>query len=181
MLLAALAFLLLGLILYAQASYALPLALAADGLPATLYGLLITVNGAIVVIFQPLFISWLSRLPRLPVLGVSMTVVGLGLALTGVASQPWHYVVTVVLWSIGEIGMAGFEAALIADLTPDGAHGTYQALYGWTTAIARFAGPAVGAVLFQAGMLWWACAATGVLCAVFAVTLMPAVARRGRP
>ncbi|MCK2218130.1 hypothetical protein MF672_030720 [Actinomadura sp. ATCC 31491] len=61
---------------------------------------------------------------------------------------------------------------------PEGAHGTYQALYDWTTAIARFAGPAVGAVLFQAGMLWWACAATGVVCAVLAVTLMPAVARR---
>ncbi|MEU6426742.1 hypothetical protein ABZ860_12665 [Microbispora sp. NPDC046973] len=40
------------------------------------------------------------------------------------------------------------------------------------------AGPAVGAVLFQAGVLWWACAATGVLCAVFAFALMPAVARR---
>ncbi|MBE3014422.1 MFS transporter [Microbispora sp. NEAU-D428] len=178
MLMAALVFLLIGLILYAQAAYALPLALAADGLPATLYGLLVTVNGAIVVIFQPLLVSWLSRLPRLPVLGLSMTVVGLGLALTGVASRPWHYVATVVLWSMGEIGMAGFEAALIADLTPEGAHGTYQALYGWTTSIARFAGPAVGAVLFQSGMLWWACAATGILCAVFAFALMPAVARR---
>ena len=177
-LMAALIFLLIGLILYSQASYALPLALAADGLPASFYGLLITVNGAIVVIFQPLFIAWLSRLPRLPVLGVSMTVVGVGLALTGVASRPWHYVVTVVLWSIGEIGMAGFEAALIADLTPDGAHGTYQALYGWTTAIARFAGPAVGAVLFHAHVLWWVCAATGILCALFAFTLMPVVARR---
>ncbi|GIH61429.1 hypothetical protein Msi02_22460 [Microbispora siamensis] len=47
-----------------------------------------------------------------------------------------------------------------------------------TTAVARFAGPAVGAVLFQAGMLWWACAATGILWAVFAFALMPAVARR---
>ncbi|AQZ62692.1 major facilitator superfamily MFS_1 transporter [[Actinomadura] parvosata subsp. kistnae] len=177
-LMAALAFLLLGLILYAQASYALPLALAAGGLPPSLYGLLITVNGAIVVIFQPLLVSWLSRLPRLPVLGASMAVVGLGLALTGLATRPWHYVATVVLWSIGEIGMAGFEAALIADLTPEGAHGTYQALYGWTTAIARFAGPAIGAVLFPAGMLWWACAATGVACAVLAAVLMPAVARR---
>lgn len=177
-LIAALIFLLIGLVLYAQASYALPLALAADGLPASLYGLLITVNGAIVVIFQPLFITWLSRLPRLPVLGVSMTVVGIGLALTGVASRPWHYVATVVLWSIGEIGMAGFEAALIADLTPDGAHGTYQALYGWTTAIARFAGPAIGAILFHAHALWWACAATGILCAVFAFLLMPATTRR---
>jgi MFS family permease len=179
-LLAALLFLLLGLVLYAQASYALPLAIAADGLPASLYGLLITVNGAIVVIFQPLFITWLSRLPRLPVLGVSMTVVGIGLALTGVASRPWHYVVTVALWSIGEIGMAGFEAALIADLTPDGAHGTYQALYGWTTAVARFAGPAAGAILFQAQALWWACAGVGVLCALLAFLLMPAVARRAR-
>ncbi|MEV1174921.1 hypothetical protein [Nonomuraea sp. NPDC049784] len=65
-LLAALLFLLIGLLLYAQASYALPLALAANGLPASLYGLLITVNGAIVVIFQPLFIAWLSRLPACP-------------------------------------------------------------------------------------------------------------------
>jgi hypothetical protein len=177
-LLAALLFLLIGLLLYAQASYALPLALAANGLPASLYGLLITVNGAIVVIFQPLFIAWLSRLPRLPVLGVSMAVVGVGLALTGVASRPWHYVATMVLWSIGEIGMAGFEAALIADLTPEGAHGTYQALYGWTTAVARFAGPAVGAILFQTQALWWACAATGIGCALFALVLMPAVARR---
>ncbi|MEV1245641.1 hypothetical protein ACIBO2_52555 [Nonomuraea sp. NPDC050022] len=98
----------------------------------------------------------------------------------GLASRPWHYVVTVVVWSIGEIGMAGFEAALITDLTPDGAYGTYQALYGWSIAIARFAGWAVGAVLFQAGMLWWACAATGVLCVVFVFTLMPTVARRER-
>ncbi|GAA3163660.1 MFS transporter [Nonomuraea roseoviolacea] len=180
LLLLALLLLLLGLILYAQAAYALPLALAADGLPASLHGLLITLNGAIVVIFQPVFIAWLSPLPRLPVLGVSMAVVGAGLALTGLAVHPWHYVVTVVLWSIGEIGMAGFEATLVADLTPEGAHGTYQALYGWTAAVARFAGPAAGAVLLQAHALWWACAATGALCAVFAYLLMPALDRRVR-
>ncbi|MFI6595452.1 MFS transporter [Nonomuraea sp. NPDC050536] len=169
---------LVGLTIYGQVKYGLPLKLAADGLPPSLFGLLITLNAGIVVLFQPVAVAWLSRYRRLPVLGVSIAVIGVGLALTGVADHAWQYVVTVLIWSAGELGMAAVEAVVIADLTPEGSHGTYQALYGWAAAVSRFAAPALGALLYGSGLLWWSCAALGLGCLALALVLMPSFARR---
>ncbi|NUR85712.1 MAG: MFS transporter [Nonomuraea sp.] len=171
---------LVGLTIYGQVRFGLPLAIAADGLPPALFGVLITLNAAIVVAFQPLAIALLARYRRLPVLGVSVAVIGVGLALTGAASQPWHYVVTVLIWSAGELGMAAVEAAVIADLTPEGAHGTYQGLYGWAAAVSRFAAPALGAFLSGFGLaaVWWSCAALGIAAALVALAFLPAFTRR---
>ncbi|WP_214320043.1 MFS transporter [Nonomuraea sediminis] len=169
---------LVGLTIYGQVKYGLPLALAADGLPASLFGLLITLNAGIVVLFQPVAVAWLSRYRRLPVLGISIAVIGAGLALTGVADQAWQYVVTVLIWSAGELGMAAVEAVVIADLTPEGSHGTYQALYGWAAAVSRFAAPALGALLYGSGLLWWSCAALGLACLALSLALLPTFARR---
>ncbi|GAA0973693.1 hypothetical protein GCM10009555_028810 [Acrocarpospora macrocephala] len=170
-LLAVLLLILINATVYAQQRFALPLALTADGHPPSLYGLLITLNAILVVALQPLIMAWLTNYPRLTVLAASWALVGIGLALTGLATTPWRYALTVVIWSAGEIGMVGFSAALIADLTPAHAHATYQALYGWTGAIARVAAPLVGAFLYDRSALWWTCAATGVLCALSALLL----------
>ncbi|GII75925.1 hypothetical protein Sru01_09070 [Sphaerisporangium rufum] len=175
---AVLALSLLGKLVYEQQRFGLPLAMAADGLPGSAYGLLITLNAGLIVLVQPVLVAWTSRFPRLAMLGVSWVLIGAGFALSGPAAAAWQYALAAVVWTAGEIGMAGFGAALVADLTPEGAHGTYQALYGWTGALAALVAPSAGAALYDGGALWWACAVAGALGGLSAVLLAPAVRRR---
>ncbi|GAB1821006.1 MFS transporter [Herbidospora sp. RD11066] len=154
---------LLNSLVYAQQRYGLPLDIVADGLPGSFYGVLITVNAVLIVATQPFVVAFLARFPKLAVLGASWALIGIGLALSGPAETTWQYLGSVLIWTLGEIGMAGFGAALIADLTPGDAHGTYQGLYGWTNVIPRLAGPLLGAGLYELGALWWFCLVAGLL------------------
>lgn len=170
-------------IVYAQVRFGLPLSLAADGVSAAAFGWLIAFNAALVVLVQPWLVAWLSKFPSLPVIGVSWALVGVGLALSGPAGEIWQYLLTVIIWTAGEMGMAGFGAALIADLTPEGAHATYQAMFGWTGAISRLVGPALGGLLYEGvglSALWWVCAFLGILGGLAVIPLNAAVSRRLR-
>jgi len=167
-------------VLYDQAFVGIPLAMRDAGLRPSVYGLTAALNGVLIVVLQPAFSTWLARFKRLHVLAVSWAVVGLGMALTGLASSPWQFAATLTVWTLGEIGTAGFVVTLAADLAPARARGRYQAIFGWSGSAAVLLGPVAGASLYGASpaALWWACLVLGLACAAVAVALTPATERR---
>lgn len=129
------------------------------------YALVAIVNGAGIVVLQPLCARVSRRWAPMRVLAVSMLVIGGGMALTGLASTPAAFAATVLVWTLGEAGTGGITAALTADLAPDGAHGRYQAVLGWGAGTAKLAAATLGAMTYTfagATALWTACAAIGV-------------------
>ncbi|QWF82541.1 MFS transporter [Amycolatopsis sp. CA-230715] len=133
--------------------------------PAT-FAFVAIVNGAGIVVLQPLCARVLRRWRPMRVLAWSMLVIGVGMASTGFAATPAAFAVTVLVWTLGEAGTGGITSALAADLAPDGAQGRYQAVLGWGTGMAKLAATALGGALYTfAGppALWTTCAAVGVL------------------
>lgn len=168
--------------IYFQGYSTLPLAMAADQLPSSTYGLVIALNGVVIVVVQPFVGRRLAVRDRSMVLAVSMLLVGLGFGIGAVVHSWWGYGLSVVVWTIGEIGYATLIGAVLADLAPADLRGGYLGLAGSLSwGLGSVIGPLLGANVFEhAGRetVWIGCAVLGV--GLFAAQLAIAPALRIR-
>lgn len=169
------------LFVYSLTEVALPLAVRDSGLSPAVYGALAAVNAVLVVGLQPFATSRLADLPQLPVQAAGSTLIAVGVALTGLADSLAGYVVSVVVWSLGEVVVAGIAASVVADLAPAAARGRYQGAFTWTWGFARFSALTVGVALYTgvgATALWWGALAVGLLAAAATLGLRTRIAVR---
>jgi MFS family permease len=167
-------------VLYVQVTVTLPLAITHAGLSASVYGYVIAINGVLIVIGQPLTLGLLSRWPRRVTLPLGMALVGAGVAATGACHQAWQFALTVVVWTVGEIGTAGSFQALVASLAPAHMRGRYAGALGLAWGASGLLGPLLGAGGFAASpaLLWIGCLAAGLLAAAGQWWLLGEVDRR---
>jgi MFS family permease len=153
---------LLLLLAFAQVVMTLPLDMHAHGLSTARIGWLLGLNGALIVILQPIALRALRGfgLPHWLAAGAALVGVGLGTtALAGGGPTP-VYALAVVLWTLGEIGFATAAPTLVAQMAPSDRRGTYQGTYQLAWGIASTAAPALGSlVLVRLGpvALWLGC------------------------
>jgi len=166
---------------YTQATSGLPLAMQQAGLSAAAYGLTVAVNGVVIVLIQPLTVSWLTGRDHSRVIAAGQLLVGLGFGLTQLASGVPEYMATVIVWTLGEIATFTMTSALVADLAHRQMRGRYQGLLGLAWGGGALIGPFAGAwVLEYVGgvWLWSGCALCGVLMAAGQLALGPSIRRR---
>ncbi len=173
-------FLIQGVLLF-QAFATLPLAMDADGLSATAYGIVISANGILIILVQPLVSERLGRMRRGRVIGASLLLMGAGLTATAAASSAPAFAATVLVWTLGEIAFAAVAMATVADFAPAHARGRYTSVI-WTAAGLSFAiGPLVSTAIFEhagEGVLWAACGALGLLACALGFTADHSLRRR---
>lgn len=167
-------------VLYIQANVTLPLAITSAGLHASVYGYVIAVNGILIVLGQPLSLPLFQRWPQRTLLPISLALVGIGMAATGLSHAPWQFVVSVIIWTIGEIGTAGSFQALIASLAPPDMRGRYAGALGLAWGAADLLAPLVGASAFAHARvaLWIGCLAAGALAGAGQYWLLGQIAER---
>jgi MFS family permease len=167
-------------LVYLQSLLTLPLAIREDGLPPSAYGIVMAVNGIIIVIAQPLLADWLGRHDHSRVVAAGIAIVGIGFGLTAFASSVLGYLGTVVIWSIGEIVFTGVSATIAANLAPPRLRGRYMGTYGLAMSVGFLVAPLFGTTLLARGAttLWLSCAGLGLAAAVGQVLLGPAIRRR---
>ncbi|MEV4257255.1 MFS transporter [Spirillospora sp. NPDC049652] len=164
-----------------QTMSTMPLAMREHGLGAGTYGWVIAINGVVIITVQPLVNAWLTRRDHSLVLAVGMTVAGIGIGATALASAPWQYAVTVVFWTFGEILVASVLQAVVAGLSPDHLRGRYGGLYGLAWSGGLMLAPLGGTQLLSLGgsaLMWPVCGALGVAAAGVQLALAPAIRRR---
>jgi MFS family permease len=167
--------------LFFQAFSTLPLAMAADGLPAATYGAVLAANGIVILAVQPLAVRLLADRDRYRVLAASMLLVGLGFGLGAVVHGAAGYTGSVLVWTAGEIGVAVMFGATFADLAPADLRGGYMGVAATTWAVGGVLGPLFGtALLERAGpaTLWAGCAVIGTVLFAVQHAAAPALRRR---
>ncbi|MGW1984124.1 MFS transporter [Streptomyces collinus] len=156
-------------LLMQEVSTALPLTMTRAGFSARDYGLVISLNGLLVVALQLPAGRILARFGPAGPLAVGTLLLGAGLGTTAVAASLGAYALSVVVWTVGEILLAPTAMAAVADLVPGHAHGRYQGMYSFAWSAAACVAPgASGYALDGVGptALWVASAALGALAAV---------------
>ena len=164
-------------IVYAQMHSTFALQVTARGLSDATYGLLIGLNGLVVLALELPIASITQKLPK-PPSSPRVSAARLGFGLTGVATTLWLLGATVVIWTLGEIVGAPVASAWVTDLAPASMRGRYQGAWGMTFALGYVLGPAFGAALFgvSPGGLWAACFLSCLLAALL-VARSPARSR----
>ncbi|GAA3429995.1 MFS transporter [Streptosporangium sandarakinum] len=152
---------------YIQSTVGLPLHVDAHHLSAADFGLLMGLNGVLVLLLELPITGMVSR--RVPgyVLALSNVLTGVGLALTGLAGGMGWLAATVLLWTLGEMLYASMASAYLSDLAPPTMGGRYQGLYGAAITAGTGVGPIIGGAVYALNewALWVVCAAGGLVSA----------------
>jgi MFS family permease len=154
--------------LFLQSFTTLPVDMRDHGVSPAGYGALIALNGLLIVLLQPFVSRVLGRFPRYRVLAGGAVLVGVGFGMTAIMRSIPGYALSIAVWSLGEIVMAGIGPAVTADAAPPGLRGAYQGVFQSGMGAAALLAPSLGSLVmahFGSAALWTACAAIGFVSA----------------
>jgi MFS family permease len=142
-----------------------PLHIAKMGYSPATYGMLISINGVLIVLFELLIIAWTQKLPAQPLIAIGYALNGIGFALTGLAAGIPMLAVSVVVWTISEMIFAPVTGAYVSGLAPERYRGRYMGLWHMMFSAGMIIGPAMGTWIYQQSptALWWTCCGVGLL------------------
>ena len=152
---------------YIQCTVGLPLHVSDVGLTARDFGLLIGLNGLVVLVLELPTTAAVARYRPEYVLAIGNLLVGVGLALTGFMTGMVLLAATVLIWTLGEMMYSSVAMAHLGSLTPPGMAGRYQGVYGVAYTTGTGAGPLIGGAVYAIGpwALWILIGAAGLLSA----------------
>ena len=168
-------------LLFFQFFVAMPADMAAQGLGAQPFGMAISVNGALIVVLQPLLGSWVERLPRGRALALGTLLTGVGFGMYGWVTTLGGFALGVAVWTVGEVLMSPVNSAIVADLAPEAQRARYQGAYNTAWSLAVLVGPAAGGYALEhvgRRAFWTGVLAVGAVAAWLHLALVPA--RRAR-
>ena len=111
---------------YIQSVSTFALHARASGLSKSVYGMLVSLNGLLIILLELPTTSITQRLRPRPVVACGMLVIGLGFGLTAWAHTVPVLVLSVAVWTFGEILGAPVGSAYVADIAPQHLRGRYQ-------------------------------------------------------
>ena len=156
-----------------------PLQVLSQGFSNETYGLLLSLNGLIVVVFELPLSAFTQRHPTTRMVALGALLVGLGFLLTGSATTLPALMACTAIFTLGEILESPPAAVFVADRSPLHLRGRYQAAFGTMFGLAAIIGPVAGTAAFHTEpmLLWGACGAAGAVSAALAL----AAGRRPSP
>jgi MFS family permease len=167
-------------VVFMQNATTFPLDMTAHGIPKSVYGRVLALNGVIIVLVQPFLGPWLASRDRSRVMAVGSALVGLGFGMNALSGRVPVYVLGVIVWTIGEMFVLPVANAAVAELAPSHIRGRYQGAYSLAFGLAVCAAPPLGMLVLEklgGFSLWSACLATGLLVGLGHLALARARAR----
>jgi MFS family permease len=154
----------LGSLVFFQHQVGLPLRLHDIGLSPGLLAILMTINGVVVLVAQLPVSRMVRRFPPQPLIAAGFALAGFGFALTGL-------ILSILVWTAGEIVMAPAALAYVAELAPPAQRGRYQGAYAFTFSTGPFLASAIGGAVYgwSPAVLWVGCAVAGLVAATLAL------------
>jgi MFS family permease len=170
-------------IVFQQASSSLAFDMRAHGLSTSEYGVIIALNGVLIVLLQPFAVPIVGRFRPSSVLAVAAVLIGAGFGIPILLASAAGYALSVLVWTLGEIAMSPVTPGLISAFAGPRLRGSYQGAQQTVWGIASMAAPLIGtAILERAGapVLWFSCLATGVAAALVHRALAARISARAR-
>jgi MFS family permease len=135
-------------------------------LPESGYGWIISINAAIVVLFQFLITRQTEKHPPMLMMAVGACFVAFGLLLYGFVSTFLLFAVAMAILTVGEMITIPIAQAVVASFAPEEMRGRYSFVYGNSWGISFAVGPYLaGLVLdnYDPNLLWYACGVIGMI------------------
>ncbi|WP_328399121.1 MFS transporter [Streptomyces sp. NBC_00390] len=155
-------------LVFMQGSVGLPVAMGLAGFSPSDYGLVIAVNGVLIVALQIPVTRFIEHRDPQQLLVLSALLAGYGFGLTAFAGSLGAYALTVCVWTLAEIINSPTQMGLVVRLSPVHGRGRYQGMYTMSWSVAALVAPLMAGYTidhFGAEWLWGSCAAIGTVAA----------------
>ncbi|MFJ7206765.1 MDR family MFS transporter [Streptomyces sp. NPDC098789] len=153
-------------LIFMQGSFGLPLSMGAAGFTPGEYGMVIALNGVLIVLLQIPVTRLIEHRDPQKLLVASALLAGYGFGMTAFGGSLGVIALTVCVWTVAEIINSPTQMGLVARLSPTHGRGRYQGMYTMSWAVASLIAPlSAGFVIDRlgAGWLWGAMAVLGSL------------------
>jgi MFS family permease len=156
-------------LVFHQGFVSLPIDMGRHGISPRTFGVLIAINGVMIVTIQPLLLGIIGRARRERAVALGVLLTGFGFAANAFAHTPLTYVAAIAVWTFGEIVMTPVVPVIISDRAPPTLRGSYQGAQQMAFGASMLFAPIVGTFTlahYGANALWGGCAVIGVVSAV---------------
>ncbi|MFD9720633.1 MDR family MFS transporter [Streptomyces sp. NPDC059076] len=156
-------------LIFMEGFVGLPLAMGAAGFSAADFGLVMALNGGLIVALQIPLTRYIEHRDPRRLLIVSSLLAGYGFGLTAFAGSIAVYALTVCIWTLAEMVNAPTQTGLVVRLSPVHGRGRYQGMYTLSWAAASLVAPVLAGTIMDglgAAWLWGTCAALGTVAGV---------------
>jgi MFS family permease len=150
------------------------------GIPESGYGFILSLNAAMVVLFQFWITRRIKMFAPMIVMAVGTLLYAVGFALYGFVTTYVLFLLAMAIITIGEMLIAPVSQAQIARFAPEDMRGRYMAIAGFSFGIPYAIGPLLAGFVLdntQAEVLWWAAGIVGLLSAMVYLRLHRALGR----
>jgi MFS family permease len=154
-------------LVFVQVFSTMSLEITRNGFPPSIYGLVISLNGALVVLCELPLTTFTKRFPARRMMALGYVLIGVGFGSNALPRTLPLLALTVVLFTFGEMFAMPVSGAYVADLAPPHQRGLYMGALGLVWSLAFVCGPSLGLLLFGASplALWVVCGLLGLLAA----------------
>jgi MFS family permease len=157
-------------IVYAQMNSTWPVFMKENyGITERQYGLMMSLNAAMVVLFQLPITSFTERYARTTMLALAAVLYGIGFGLVGFVSTALLFALAIAIWTVGEMVHVPVSQAYVADVAPEDMRGRYMGAAGLTWGVGWSLGPLLAGLMMDLGdphYVWYGCLILGLIAAV---------------
>lgn len=135
-------------------------------IPEAGYGGLLSLNAAMVVLFQFPITRKIENLPPLLMMALGTLLYAIGFGMYGFVSTFAFFMLAMVILTIGEMIVAPVGQALVAKFSPEDMRGRYMAIFGFSWAIPFAIGPYLAGLILDnldPRWLWYLAGMIGIL------------------
>jgi len=138
----------------------------AHGISEAGYGWILSLNAAMVVLFQFPITRRIENSPPFVMMALGMLFYAIGFAMYGFVSAYTLFLLAMVIITIGEMIIAPVGQALVAKFSPEDMRGRYMAVFGFSWAIPFAVGPYLAGLVidnYDPNWLWYIAGSIGLL------------------
>jgi MFS family permease len=151
------------------------------GTPESGYGLLLSINAAMVVFMQFPITRRITKYPPMLMMAAGTLLYVIGFSMYGYVSTYALFIVAMVIITIGEMVVSPVSQALVAAFAPEEMRGRYMAISGFSWGIPFAVGPYLAGLIMDGPkpyLLWYAAGFVGILATFAFIALYRVQVRR---
>ncbi len=156
-------------LIYTQWHSSYTVFLRESGYPARVFGLMMALNGVLIILFEMPVSAWARRFAPTGMIAFGTVLAGVGFGMNGLSSGLLGLVVAMIVFTFGEMIIMPVQGAYVANLAPRRMRGRYNGSFGFLWGGANVVGPLLGLSLLGYGpaVLCWTVVGIGLAGAAF--------------
>jgi len=134
--------------------------------PLEWFGVLLSMNALMVVLFQFLITKWISKFAPMKMMAFGTLLYMIGFGMYGFISEPYMFFVAMAILTVGEMIVIPVSQATVARFAPEDKRGRYMAVYGFHWSIPILFGVSAASFIYiyiEPNWVWYI---AGILCLI---------------